>query len=262
MATFDMDDEPVTIRQVFADRQNKPEKPENQAFARWAASREPQDLRSVVQQLEPTISHLTRQYVGMRPSPVVQQRARLLAARAIESYNPAAGANLTTHVSNHLKGLQRMAADITDPMPPPERFRRDQAAIVRASDELEDELGREVTDEEVAERTGMPIKRVLRVRGRMRGRVPMSVVEDSDYDDMEAPDIVGSEFTRRDEWVDAVYHDLGPIDKLILAHKTGFRGFEQLSTGELARRLNISPAAVSQRASRIQARLEEFDHGS
>lgn len=255
----DGEDEPTTLRGVFFSQAKKPVSPEHQAFESWVVSREPKDLKAVVHQLEPTINYLVQRYAGQRVSPVVRQRARLLAARAVTTYNPLAGANLQTHVSNHLRALQRMIPNITDPLPPPERFRHDQKRIAASTEALEDEMGREVTDEEVSERTGMPLKRVTRVRGRMRARLSTGIVEDSNDADEEAPDIVGSERTRFDEWVDAVYHDLGPIDRVILSHKTGYRGSEPLSTNDLARRLNMTPAAVSQRAGRIQKRLDEFD---
>ena len=61
-----------------------------------------------------------------------------------------------------------------------------------------------------------------------------------------------------DEWVDAVYHDLGEIDRVIMSYRTGFRGAPVLSNGDIAKRLKMTPGAVSQRANRIQGKLDEF----
>jgi hypothetical protein len=56
-------------------------------------------------------------------------------------------------------------------------------------------------------------------------------------------------------WADYVYHDLSDIDKIVFQHRTGYRGAPQLSNQEIARRLRLSPAAVTQRANRLQAKM-------
>src|SRR6185312_17560489 len=52
-----------------------------------------------------------------------------------------------------------------------------------------------------------------------------------------------------------LYPDCSPEDQLLLEHAFGLRGAERLAGRELAAKLNVSPAAVSQRAARLQARL-------
>jgi len=151
-----------------------------------------------------------------------------------------------------------MAPDINDPLAPPERFRRQQAEIAKAEELLRDDLGREATDEELADITRLPIRRIAKVRARMRPRISSSRFDNVEDDD-EAPDLVGQEETDYDQWIDAVYHDLPPVDRLILQHRTGYRGADTLDNQELARRLNLTPAAVSQRAARIQKKLDSFD---
>lgn len=244
-----MDDTPSRKRQGWEDPYNT-----------WRSSQSPSDLRKVVRALDGTISSASRAHAGnAAQSPVVQQRARLIAARAVKSYDPDRGVALPTHVNNQLRELQRAAPSVVDPLSPPERFRRQQMEITRVTADLEEQLGREATDEEIAEVSGIPLPRVVKVRQRMRARLPTSVYEDSDDDD-ESPDIVDSTVTDEDLWLEAVYHDLGEVDRVILLHRTGYRGAEVLSNAEIADRVNLSPGAVSQRAKRIQHRLEEF-HG-
>jgi len=48
-----------------------------------------------------------------------------------------------------------------------------------------------------------------------------------------------------------VYESLSPRDKMIYDHKTGSHGKKELSAIELAKRLGVSPAYVSQVSSRI-----------
>jgi RNA polymerase primary sigma factor len=124
---------------------------------------------------------------------------------------------------------------------------------------MKTDLGREPSDEELADITGIALPRVIKVRKRMRSRVPFSVAEGEDDDENSGTDVAVSRRTPYDDWVDAVYHDLGEIDKIILQHRSGYRGAEILPNQEIAKKLGLSPAAVSQKAARIQARLDEFN---
>ena len=254
--------EPITIQQAFDDTWGKKSKEPSEwetSFGDWDKDRSQERLRGVVKSLSPVIDSAVQRYVGPKASPTVQQRARILAAKAVQTYDATRGAALNTHVFNQLRALQRMAPEISDPMAPPERFRRQQVEIRQAGDTLADELGRDATDEEIAEITGLPRARVSKVRSRMRARIPISVYEAAFEDDNdEAPDIVGSSRTPYDEWTDAVYQDLGEIDRLILMHRTGFRNADILSNQDLAAKLSLTPAAISQRVSRIQRRLDQF----
>ncbi len=245
----------ATIHEVFEQRKQRPEKDE--LYEQWAADPTPDRMRELVDHYRPTIDGAVQMFAG-RAGPVVQQRARLIAAKAIRSFDPKKGAQLQTHLRNHLQALQRMAPSIQDPLAPPERFRAQQAEIAHAADLMTDQLGREPTDEELAEVLKFPLKRVTKVRSRMRARLPTSTYEDAGEED-ERPDVVAVERTLYDDWEDAVYHDLGPVDRLIMMHRTGYRGAEVLSTNEIAKRLNLSASAVSQRASRIQKRLDEVN---
>lgn len=192
-------------------------------------------------------------------SPVVRQRARILAAQAVQSFNPERGAQLSTHVYRQLQRLQREAPAITDPLPLPERMRRDSRDIINALAEAGGLIGTEVSDERLSELTGIPVSRVTKVRGMMRKRLPESSYEEGlGDDDGEVPDVVATETDPYDEWVDAVYHDLGEVDRVIMSYRTGFRGAPVLPTNEIARRMKLSPGAVSQRAAKIQARLDAY----
>lgn len=218
----------------------------------------PENMRKVITHLGPTIDKAVHMYVGTSVSPVVKDRARLLAAQAVRSYNPTKGANIKSHVTTTLQRLKRIAPEISDPMPAPERTRKHQLDIGNSIDVLRNEFGRDPTDEEVSELIQVPAHRVTKVRNRMRARIPTSVYEEGPGGEDSGSDVVSATRTDMDDWVDAVYHDLGPVDKLILMHRTGYRGTPKLDNLDVARKVGLTPAAVSQRAARIQARLDAF----
>ena len=253
------DQQTYTLEQAFNDSAtDKKRQRWEDPYKAWRESQDPNDLRQVVSSLDNTISSASRAHAGQAArSPVVQQRARLIAARAVKSFDPDRGVALPTHVNNQLRELQRSAPAVVDPLSPPERFRRQQVEISQVTQDLEEQLGREATDEEISEVSGIPLPRVVKVRRRMRARIPTSVYEDSDDDD-DALDVVDNRFTDEDLWHEAVYHDLGEVDRIIFMHRTGYRDADILSNTDIAQRVNLSPGAVSQRARRIQQRLEQY----
>jgi DNA-directed RNA polymerase specialized sigma subunit len=142
----------------------------------------------------------------------------------------------------------------------PERQRRELYALGKASEEFGEQFGREPSDEEMASVMGMPLKRVIKLRSSIRARIPLSVHEETDEEEGGSPDIAASSHTPLDDWHDAVYHGLGDIDRVIFMHRTGYRGADQLSNNAIAAKVGLTPSAVTQRAKRIQAQLDQF-HG-
>lgn len=152
-----------------------------------------------------------------------------------------------------------MAPKIMDPMPLPEKLRRDRAQVFTTMEQLRNEYGREPSDEEVMDITGIPLKRMLKVKQAMHAKIPLSVYEAGSEDESGTPDITSSSRSPMDDWLDAVYHDSNDIDKVILQYKSGYRGAPILSNQEIAAKLKLSPGAVSQRSAKLQARLGEFN---
>ena len=226
-------------------------------YTQWKTQQTPQNLRAVVRDLDPVINRSLHQYAKVQ-TPVVRQRARLMAADAVRSFDPDAGASLSTHVQRQLQRLQRETPNIVDPLPMPERMRRDSATVINAISEAGDVLGSEISDEQVAELTGLPIPRVTKVRRLMRQGISESAYLEGMGEDDEAQDHVVFTSNPYDEWVNAVYHDLSEIDRVIMSYRTGFRGAPTLSNQEIAKRLKMTPGAVTQRANRIQTKLDQF----
>jgi len=231
----------------------------DEAYQAWQGNQTPENLNHTVNALGPTIEHALNAYTS-QPSNIVRHKARLMAADAVKAYDPNRGANLATHVYRQLQSLQRVGPSTDQHMRIAEGLRRHRAVIGKAIQQVQDDLGREASDEEVAEIAKLPVKRVTKVRQMLHAGVPLSVVEEMGDEDSESPDIIAHNQTGEQDWHDAVYHDLGDVDRVIMQYRTGFRGYPVLSTQEIAKRLRISPAAVSQRAVRIQGRLDEY-HG-
>lgn len=212
-------------------------------------------LRGLVSGLKPVIDGTMRS-AGIS-NPVVLDHARLVAAKAIQSYDPTKGGKLGTHVATQLRSVVRDAPKMQEPLIPGERFRREAAELHRTGIKFIDSFGRDPSDEELSEMTSIPLRKVIRLRSSSRARIPMSMVEEAD-DDNSAPDVIGSTRSPYDDWTDAVYHGLGDVDRLILMHSTGYRSAEILDPEAMSSRVGLSSDAIRERSKRIQQQLDAF----
>jgi DNA-directed RNA polymerase specialized sigma subunit len=225
----------------------------------WSKDQSPDRLRKLVKRFKPTYMKALSAF-GSTAGDTAQGQARLMVARAIKSYDPQKGANLNTHVYNSLRSLQRKVPMLADPMPVPERVRLDSARIRQAEAAFEGQIGRPPTDEELSELVKLTPKKIQRVRGMAKGRIPFSVIEEKADEDDTSADIVGSSRTDFDTWREAVYYDLGEQDRFIMSARSGYGDTDVLDNNTIAERLGVSPAYVSQRAAAIQRKLDEY-HG-
>lgn len=122
------------------------------------------------------------------------------------------------------------------------------SAVQKHEDELRESLGRDPSDIELADRTGLSVAALRRMR-QATGVV-------SAYGSEAGPSPAFYETDRDEALLDYVYHDLNDIDRKIVDWT--LRG-PPLPKVEIARRLRVSPAAVTQRARRIAARIAELE---
>lgn len=235
------------------------------AYAAWVKQPSPQGLRAVVDAHDSTISSALKSYAGPQAeNPVVRQRARLLAAEAIRGFKPGGTAKMATHLHSQLQALRRVAPRVSDPFPKPERLAIEAGQIETRRVELTDRLGREPSLDELAAYGKYDPKKLARVMSRNRAVVPESYLDAQTGDDNdENGELMPGVKKKSVEavWADYVHHDLSDVDKVIFRHRTGYGGAEILPNEVIARRLRISPAAVSQRANRLQAKMNQLYDG-
>jgi DNA-directed RNA polymerase specialized sigma subunit len=188
---------------------------------------------------------------GEAASPTVVAHAKRLTLEAVKRYDPSQ-AKLRTHLLSHLRGIRRHVARSTSPIYYPEAHRMDAVRLTAVTNDLVDKLGRDPSDAEIADASGMDLRRISSARG-VTGALAGGQVGD-----------VVSVGARRDpaawdNWLKIVYHDLDPVDQLILEHSFGMHGKPVLPANEIAGRVGLSGGAVSQRKARIQNVLDEYD---
>jgi len=215
----------------------------------WKVDPSPASRTAFLKAVDPVIQQGIRTHVG-EANPLITSRARQLALRSFDSYDPKRG-RLGAHINTQLRGLKRISRQQGQVMRAPERVIYDRARLQRYTQELQDELGREPTDAELSNRTGFSAARIKKVRGYSPGITEgqLEMVDPSLLPGMQQDE-------REDLAVKLVYDEMPPLDQKIMELTLGLNGQKALSNQEIARKLGRSPGAISQRKARIQQAID------
>lgn len=223
-----------------------------QAYAEWLKNKSPENMSRVVDAFAPTINSEIMRYSG--PKPLLRSRAKVLAVKAVKSFDPMSGARLNSWIVTNLQPLSRYSIKQRD-IQIPEVAARQAAEVSRVTEYLKDDLGRDPTDDEIADEIGISPKRVAAVR---KMAVP-SVVSGSFDDSEDGENVSTAPAVETPSQVpyaqEAVYQGLDRSDRLIFDHLTGMHGKKQLSGKDIAAMLGVSPSAISQRANAIAEQI-------
>jgi len=228
------------------------------SYKMWKYSPSPQTMSSVLRRLQPTINNALTSFGGGVTNPIMRNYAKKIAIESIKSYDPANESSLKSWVSTNMQGLRRYQQELT-PMKLPERVRIDNFKILRAIDEFKSVNNREPDDDEVADATGISKKRIAYVR-----KLAVPVLNEGQFELIDSNDGESSSYVPgvdsnewQNVWAEYVYNDLDPVDKQIFNMRLGRGSYagKPLSVIEVAKKLKLSSAAVSQRSNKIAAAL-------
>lgn len=231
------------------------------AYAAWKARPSLQANGHVLRAIDPVIQSAVKTYGGSAPSPTLVSKARKMALEVLPRYDPKQ-TKLKTFLMGQLQGLRRASAKDTAIINVPEQVQLDHHHLTRAEADLRDQLGRDPSTDELADATGLSAKRIAYVRKlRMpasEGGIlqPIQGGEGDDFNDPAVRSLSGDADAKA--WHAFVHASLtDPADQVIMEHTLGLNGRAVLSNQEIARKLGITPSAVSQRKARIQGKLDE-----
>lgn len=227
------------------------------AYAQWQVDRSPQSLARVVKDYEPMIRG-TLSNIGAGQDPQLYSRARVLTAKAVETYNPEYGASLPTWVSRQLMPLRRMKRETQSSIRIPEGIQLDAYKLSRAQEEYMDEHDREPDLLELSDRTGLSVQRIKKVREKNVSVPSDAAISGVGGDDDKAFNPAHSEPDWTTEASDYVYHEVDYLDRKIMEHLMGYAGSEVMQGKDLADQLGISASQVSRRAARLAYKINEY----
>jgi len=222
------------------------------AYTAWKAAPGPDTNRAIVEQLQPVVAKGIQMFG--KSDPLARSRARQLTLKSLNTYDPNR-ARLQSHVLNHLKGLQRQSRQ-AEFIRAPERVVLESSQLREYEQALRDELGRDPTDVELSDRSGFSPTRIAKVR-RYQPGTTVGALEGLGVDTSQLPG--ESMSPQRNLSLHIVYDELPPTDQKIMEWTLGLHNQRRLSNKQIAQKLGITPAAVSQRKARIQQKLENAE---
>lgn len=226
------------------------------AFNAWKQKPTKQTMGLLLTQVQPAIDKGVAANVGKQVSPVLRSSARKLAIGAIRSYDPVK-AQLSTHIINHMKGLRRIGRQQQSIIHVPERIAIDQHFLSQSQAELEDQLGREPTTSELADHTGISMRRIGKIRSYKSPVYEGSLLNQQSGED--DPYLPAVETDRAHYVIKAVYDDLDETNQQIIEWTLGLYGKPKLTNQQIAARLRMTPGGVSQRKALIQKHIDQME---
>ncbi len=237
-------------------QEDKDKQPDLQeAWKKWDSESTEENFQRLMQAAEPKIQSAVTTFAGRKTDPVIDLKAKGLASKAFESYDPEK-AKLSTHLYQQLQPLKRTVHQRANYLRVSPRAWWDLQNLEKIEKEYKDEAGEPPSTQELADRTGLSNKRIAWLRKFRKGGIPAGLLEKQDPEALSKMRAESNEEERMDKWTRAVYQTLDPRDQKIFEMRTGAFGREQLPNKEIARRLGISASAVSQRANHIADKLE------
>lgn len=225
------------------------------SYDEWQKKQTPENMARVLKSMDYIINTEVHRYPG--PNTLLRGRAKKLAVDAVRSYNPESGARLPSWVTTQMQQLSRYGNTLQRPVKTPEVARRQAAEINARRQELKDELGDDPTDEQIADVTGLSIRRIQSLQKMVRPTVGEATfeIDDAGGDAAAYPSVDEDGDPRFRESVEMTYDGLDARDKMIFDLKTGRNGQPSVDNKSIAKRLGVSAGLISQRSLDITNRI-------
>ena len=222
-------------------------------FDAWYRQPSAETRAAMSKVLLPTIKQAIQAGGGDPTNPVLLAKGRMVAMQSLKRYDPYS-AKLGNFMTSQLMGLNRAIGTANNIIQIPEAVVLDKKKLANAEEELLDQLGRFPSTTELADYTGLSVKRIAKLR---QANVPMASSQfRSSEGETYAPSahILG-DTSRQDAWQEYVYDSMDDRKKAIMERLYGMHGLPQQTPGEIAKTLGISTAAISQQRKKIDEAL-------
>lgn len=225
----------------------------DQIWHQWNEQGDDESWERLMEEAQPVVEQAKNTYAGGKDDPVIELKKRELTHKAIKSYDPEQ-ASLKTHLFQQLKPLNRVLHHRANALKIPQRAWWDLKNMREQEQEYRQEHGYTPTAQELADITGLSMKRIGSLRQFSHEPLADSMLKKEDPEAMQG----AQDLEEEDNWPGrAVYYGLSPTEQKIMEWRTGIFGAEQLPNKEIAQKLGVSEAAVSQRSKKIADQLRE-----
>jgi len=214
-------------------------------WRQWKKTRSPTDLQRLLDQMAPIIGREVNKWSASMSRSLLEAEGKRLAVEAFESYDPNAGAALSTYLASRLPKLSRLVYSNQNTA----RLSETKTLLFHtynaASNELRDMHGREPTNDELADRLGWNKRKLDQFQRQAHRKEFIESEEHPDFDETE------------DHFIDFIYHDMTPLQKSIFEYTTGYMGKPKLSGQEIMKKLSITQGQLSYQKNLIVKHIEQ-----
>ena len=227
-------------------------------WQQWKQSNHaPEHLDPLLSSLQPLMTQHVNRYAGNVPvsRPALEGEVTRLTVRALKSYSPTRGAQLSTYVTGQLKGLNRFVTQHQNVSRITEDRSQKIGRYQRANTALTESLGRPPTAEEVADEMKVSVRTVNRLAQEMRADLLGSGSEHDPFLDEEP---------RSREILRLMYPYAFSLDEQkVFEYLLGLNGrTKELKTGKIAKTLGWSDSKVRQTRAAIANKVKPSLNGS
>ena len=222
-------------------------------WKKWKRTKDPVLMNDLLKSMDPYLqSHVNKFTTSPLPRQAIESQARILAVKGFHTYDPNRGAALNTHLGHELKHLTRYVLEYQNVGKIPENRGIAISKFQNIKSNLKEELNREPTVLELADRLQWSAAEVERMQTELRQ--DLNVVqgkEEAFFDaDFNVTDM-------RHEVVQFVYYSVDPEHQKILEYWFGLGGSPKLTVDEMAVRLNKSPAQIRDMSKELARKIHE-----
>lgn len=226
-----------------------------QPYTEWLQQPDKARTGRLLKVMDPLVRRAVASYAGQE-DPALIGEAKLLAVDALKRYDPRQ-ARLSTHVFRQLESLKRVARKQQAVLKVPEKLQLDQQMMQRMEEELRESFGRDPTDDELSDYSGLNYKRLQKLRKFKSPLVESTLT--AAVGPEEGGQLPAVQSTNQTSWLSIVHGDLDSTNKKIFEWTLGWNGQPVLSNQQIAVKLRLSPGAISKRKQLIQAKIDEGD---
>lgn len=212
-------------------------------YEAYRADPSPGNLSAVVEGLKPNID-FALQSVQSYDDPFMRGKARTIAGKAVQSFDPSRGAGLNTWVAQQLQQLNRLRRQSQGPIKMPDRVMLDNMAIAKAEAAFLDEHGRDPDMNELSDRVKLSKKRILDVRRSVKKIPSSAALGDTEL----ASSLQGETDPLLDEAMSYVYDASDLIGRRIMEMKMGMNGLDPVAPNIVAAKLGLTASQLSRRS--------------
>lgn len=247
-------DPKLQFRRYSGGQKSSPSSEFDVAYQKWKSNRSAENTSAMLNAVSPYIDDSVRKWTGSS-NPVAVAKAKVMVIQAMDRYDPSKS-QINTFIDRQLQPLNRWSAQKNIGIRLPREKVQGVTQLQEIEQDFEAEFGRAPSVEELATRMGMKpekIQELQRIRFPAYSDAMVGGQGGEGAAFVEDQAVVGNQ----DLWYKSVYHSLPAVDQVIMQHTIGLYGSPVLSNQAIAKKLKITPSAVSQRKRRIQKLLEQ-----